>query len=291
MTMAVRVSTAQNTMRGSDKAQQPEPAPLQLTSKDGTSLAVTVTGDGPPIVIVPGSLSMAGDWQAVTRVLAPELTTYVLNRCGRGSSGDHPSHSLEREIEDVTAVLEVAGPEAVLFGHSFGALVSLALAAQRSVRSLILYEPGLALDRPVGGPAVEGFSDLVANGDPAAALRFGLEHFVGLSPTEVEMFAQAASWSQLVAMAPTWSRELVAMDGYAVDLDRLSAIEIPTLMMAGEVSPSWLIKVSQTVHDALPRCSWATLAGQGHVANETAPDLLAREVASFVALLRSLARP
>ena len=105
------------------------------------------------------------------------------------------------------------------------------------------------------------------------------------------MFAQAPSWSQLVAMAPTWSRELVAIDGYAVDMDRLSPIEIPTLMMAGEVSPSWLIKVSQTVHDALPRCSWATLAGQGHVANETAPDLLAREVASFVALLRSLARP
>ena len=255
MTMAVRVSTAQNTMRGSDKAQQPEPAPLQLTSKDGTSLAVTVTGDGPPIVIVPGSLSMAGDWQAVTRVLAPELTTYVLNRCGRSASGDHPSHCLEREIEDVTAVLDVAGPEAVLFGHSFGALVSLALAAQRSVRSLILYEPGLAPDGPVGGPAVEAFSDLVAVGDAEAALRFGLEHFVGLSPTEVEMFAQAPSWSQLVAMAPTWSRELVAIDGYAVDMDRLSSIEIPTLMMAGEVSPSWLIMVSQAVHDAPPRSS------------------------------------
>ena len=130
---------------------------MQLTSKDGTSLAVTVTGDGPPIVIVPGSLSMAGDWQAVTRVLAPELTTYVLNRCGRSASGDHPSYCLEREIEDVTAVLDVAGPEAVLFGHSFGALVSLALAAQRSVRRLILYEPGLALDGPVGGPVVEAF--------------------------------------------------------------------------------------------------------------------------------------
>lgn len=272
-------------------ARPPEPAPMQLTSKNGTALAVTVTGNGPPIVIIPGSLSTAENWQAVARALAPELTTYVLNRCGRNGSGDHPSHCLEREIEDVAAVLDAAGPEAVLFGHSYGALVSLALTTQRSVRGLILYEPGLALNGPVGGPAVKDFSDLVANGDLESALRFGLERFVGLSPVEVEMFAQAPSWPQLVAMAPTWSRELVAIDDHAVDLDRLSTIDTPTLMMTGELSPPWLIEVSQTVHDALPRSTWATLAGQGHVANETAPDLLASEVVSFVASLHSPSHP
>ena len=264
----------------------PVPTLIGLRSNDGTELSVTVTGNGPPIVIVPGSLGTAADWQAVADILAPSMTAYVLDRRGRAASGDHAGYSLQRELEDLSAVLDEAGPEAILFGHSYGALISIALSAERPLAGLVLYEPGLALNGPVAGAALNRFSELVAAGDLNAALLYGVQSIVGLTPEQAAAFAGSEAWNKLVPLTPTWIRELAVIDGYHVDLERLSKLPVPTTMMVGEVSPPWLVEVSRQVHETLQYSRFITLAGQGHGANETAPALVAAELLEFAIALR-----
>jgi pimeloyl-ACP methyl ester carboxylesterase len=148
----------------------------------------------------------------------------------------------------------------------------------------------LPLQGPVAGAALQPFSALVASGDLDAALRFGVENFVGLSADEATAFAQTPEWSKLVPLTPTWTRELAAIDSFSIDVQQLSTIAAPTLMMAGELSPAWLVDVSRQVHESLPRSTFVTLHGQGHGANESAPGLVASELAGFASSLRASLR-
>src|SRR6201999_3129162 len=115
--------------RPPDRSQMTRPPVRRqrVTSADGTEIAVTITGAGPPLVVCPGSLATARDWQLVARALAPRMTTYALDRRGHGNSGDAPAYSLDREQDDLAAVIELAGPDVTLLGHSYGGAVALSL--------------------------------------------------------------------------------------------------------------------------------------------------------------------
>jgi pimeloyl-ACP methyl ester carboxylesterase len=102
-----------------------------VTSADGTKISVSITGTGPPLVVSPGSLATAEDWQFVADALAPRMTSYAVDRRGHGASRDSPSFSIEREQEDIAAVLDQAGPDATLLGHSYGAVIALGLALRQ----------------------------------------------------------------------------------------------------------------------------------------------------------------
>jgi pimeloyl-ACP methyl ester carboxylesterase len=101
-----------------------------VTSADGTKISVSITSTGPPLVS-PGSLATAEDWQFVADALAPRMTSYAVDRRGHGASRDSPSFSIEREQEDIAAVLDQAGPDATLLGHSYGAVIALGLALRQ----------------------------------------------------------------------------------------------------------------------------------------------------------------
>jgi pimeloyl-ACP methyl ester carboxylesterase len=107
-------------------------------SADGTRIAVTATGRGRPLVVSPGALCTAQDWQPLADVLASHVTTYAVDRRGHGASGDGTDFSIDREQEDIGAVLDLAGPDAVLLGHSYRGLVALGTAQQRPPTALIL---------------------------------------------------------------------------------------------------------------------------------------------------------
>ena len=111
-----------------------------VTSADGTKISASITGTGPPLVVSPGSLGAAEDWQFVADALAPQLTSYAVDRRGHGASQDSPSFSLEREQEDIAAVLDLAGPDATLLGHSYGAVIALGLALRQPPARLVLYD-------------------------------------------------------------------------------------------------------------------------------------------------------
>ncbi|WP_413471084.1 alpha/beta fold hydrolase [Streptomyces peucetius] len=118
-------------------------------------------------------MNAAQDWQLLADALAPHLTTYAVDRRGYGASGDSPDHSIEREQGDIAAVLDVAGPDAILLGHSYGGLITLGLALQRTPAAFVLYELPVPLHGPAGGDAIAPFEQAVAEGDLERALTLG----------------------------------------------------------------------------------------------------------------------
>ena len=96
-----------------------------VRSKDGTSIAYERRGHGPPLVMVHGSTVDRTRSGGVVRRLAEHFTLLMVDRRGRGASGDGPVYSIEREFEDVVAVLESAEVPACLLAHSYGAICAL----------------------------------------------------------------------------------------------------------------------------------------------------------------------
>lgn len=144
-----------------------------VRSADGTRIGFTRVSSGPvPLVIVHGALSAGVRWISVAEALADQCTCYVMDRWGRGASEDHAEYSLESEVDDIGAVLETAGPDAFLFGHSSGAIYALEAALQYPIAGLVLYEPPLhafhgrfvddALSRMLVAAREERFEDVVA---------------------------------------------------------------------------------------------------------------------------------
>src|SRR2546429_6305061 len=99
----------------------------KVTSKDGTQIAYEVKGQGPPVVLVDGALCYhdSGPGRQIADLLSQHFTTYLYDRRGRGESGDTPPYAIAREIEDLDAMIDVAGGSAYVFGQSSGAVLSL----------------------------------------------------------------------------------------------------------------------------------------------------------------------
>lgn len=255
---------------------------ITLSSADGTDIAVHVTGSGPPLVISHGSVASGRDWQPVADALATRMTTYAVDRRGRGASGDHEPYDIQREQEDIAAVLKVAGPEATLFGHSFGALVALAVALEKAPAQLIVYEPPLPLNGPVGGEALAVCAQAIADGDPERALITGLRQIVGAPDEGIETFRKDAEfWSERVSLAASWIRELTATDAYDGTLDRFAGLGIPTLVIKGSVSPPWLADAATRLHGVVPGAELVEIPGQAHDAHVYEPGTVAEVIADF----------
>jgi len=266
----------------------------QVTSADGTAIAVTVTGDGPPLVVCPGSLATARDWQPVARALGSRLTTYAVDRRGHGRSGDDPAYGLGHEEDDLAAVIELAAAahpaRVTLLGHSYGGLIALTLTRRLEGTALeparlVLYEPPLALDRLPGGTALPEFARAVATGDLDRALALGLREFVRMPDEAIAAMRGQPIWTRLTGLVPTWTREIGALDEYcadlAGDLGRFSTLAVPVLLLLGELSPPWLTAASRRLAEFLPDVTVADLPGQAHDAHIFAATVVADQIARF----------
>ena len=253
-----------------------------VTSADGTTIAVTVTGHGRPLVVSPGSLSTASDWQSLADVLAPDFTTYAVDRRGHGASGDNSDFHIDREQEDIAAVLELAGRDAILLGHSYGGVVALGLALKHPPAAFILYEPPVPVGGPVAGEALAPFERAVHDDDLDLALTLGLRHFIKIPEPMIELIRGTPLWAPRAALTPTWGRELRAIDAFGADVERFGALKSPTLLITGELSPAWLVDTSQQLQQAIPNSRLAVIPGQAHDAYLLAPAAMASVIMAFV---------
>lgn len=252
---------------------------MRIRSADGTELSAEVRGAGPPLVLVHGIAGDAARW-GTSRRLAEHFTLHALDRRGRGASGDASSYALDREIEDVVALVEAIGGDVLLLGHSFGGLLALEAAARTRVAKLLVYEP-YAPAAPVAEPSATTQSFFALRGDPEAILvRFLLE-IVQMREEDVTMFRTTPWWPRRLAAAPTIPREMAAVETHGADLARLAARGTPTRFLLGERSPEFLREATARFHAALPASDVVELAGQAHIAMDLAPDLFEREVRSF----------
>jgi pimeloyl-ACP methyl ester carboxylesterase len=254
-----------------------------VTSWDGTPIAFRRSGSGPPLVGVHGAVSDHTRWAPVLPALEQHFTFYAVDRRGRGGSGDAPDYTLEREFEDVAAVVDSIGDEVGLVGHSLGGLFALEAALRTPrVGRLVLDEPAL---QPPPGFSDEmrlRMRDLIDAGDREEALVLFLDKGAKISSHEIDLLRSLPSWPGRVASVHTVLREMQAADGYQVDFARFKGIAVPTLLVVGgSTAPDYRANIDQLAA-TLPGSRVAVIPGQGHAAMQAAPDAWAREVVGFL---------
>jgi pimeloyl-ACP methyl ester carboxylesterase len=253
-----------------------------VTSRDGTPIAFRRSGSGRPLVGIHGAVSDHTRWGPVLPALEQHFTFYAVDRRGRGGSGDAPDYSLEREFEDVVAVVDSIGDEVGLVGHSFGGLCVLEAALRTPrVSRLILDEPAIPL------PAVSDASrlrmrDLIDAGDREGALVLFLEEVAKIPSHDIDLLRSLPSWPGRVASVHTALRETQAGRDHQLDLDRFKGLAVPTLLLlGGSTAPGYREGIDRLAA-TLPHSRIAVIPGQGHAAMQAAPDVWIREVVGFL---------
>ncbi len=251
-----------------------------MTSPDGVRIACEVEGTGTPLVMVHGAGSGRWSFDLVRPHLQDSFEVWSVDRRGRGDSDDADSYSIEREFDDVVAVVRAAGEGALLFGHSYGGLLAAGAAGRLdSLRRLALYEA------PMGGVLAEEawtarFEAHVKSGERDTAISDFMSDVGGYTDEEIEAMKGTPAWQARLAASPTVPRELRAEHAYPTDALRL-AERGPTLLLMGSRSPDWAQRSTQAFASAIPASEVHTLEGHGHGAAVSCPDLLAAELRAF----------
>lgn len=260
----------------------------KIASKDGTPIAYERGGEGTPLVLVHGTSSdHTTTWPFVLPAFEERCAIYAVDRRGRGESADSANYSIEREFEDIAAVVDSIGGAVDLLGHSYGALCALEAALLTdNVRGLILYEGDISTPnaRILPLEAVERMEALLAEDDRDGVITALLE-LAGLSPEEISHLRSQPSWERRLANAHTVPREVRANRDYVFEAPRFEGLASPTLLLVGGESPDHERADAETLARTLPDASITILAGQGHAAILTAPELFVGEVLKFIETL------
>ena len=255
-----------------------------VKSKDGTPIAVTKSGHGPALVLVHGTTADHARWAPILPRLEERFTVYAIDRRGRGKSGDAAEYSIEREFDDVAAVVDSIGEPVLLLGHSYGAICSLEASLRTSnVRKLVLYEPPVPSGVPIYPEgSIDRLQAMLDRGDREGVVKTFFREIVHMPPAELDMLQSLPNWPARVAAAHTIPRELRSDDTYRFDPARFAGMRTPTLLLLGGDSPQFFKKAIESVHTALPESRIVVMPGQQHTAINTAPELFLREVLAFL---------
>lgn len=256
----------------------------KVTSKDGTTIGFRKSGLGPPMLFVHGVTADHNSWFKIAPILAQHFTVYVMDRRGRGGSGDSPNYDLMREAEDISAVVESIDEPVSVFGHSHGGLCSLKAALLTDkIERLILYEPALPGIAP---PVPSGFTDRIQSLVDSSKLEEALEVFyrelVKMPEEDILAMRKSPVWDDRVKMAPTIPRELSLAETYHFDAENLTDLKVPTLLVLGGDSPPFAQRVIDILDSAISKSETAILPGQQHLAHYTNPELLAEVIQKFL---------
>lgn len=264
-----------------------------VASPDGTRISYLAIGRGPRVLYVHGGLGTGLYWRAgglapgqngVTPHLEDRYESVLMDRRGHGSSDwGHGPHAIEREAEDVLAVLDAVGPVATVVGHSYGATVTLEAALQarpETIGRLVLYEPASAIRGPVlPGEGFATLSEAVASGAYDDALEVFLTQ---QGAPDLAALRASPVWPVLCTLAPTLVPTVAAVDR-VTSIDRYRAVSLPTLLLLGSESAPEQVAAVRALDEALDDSSIVALEGHGHYAISTGPQLVADAIAAFLA--------
>lgn len=254
-----------------------------VTSRDGTRIAHDVLGAGPPVVVVSGIFCTRRTTQELAERLAARCTVVNYDRRGRGESGDTAPYAVEREVEDLAALVDAVGGAAAVYGHSSGTGLALrAAAAGLPITRLVLHEPPYGGDDEDSRAESRELAELVRAalaedrpGDAISAFFAGM----GMPP---DVVAGIAADPEMVAVAPTMNHDMAVMgdpEGGTVPADLVRSVTVPTLVVAGGASPEFFRATAARIADLLPGARSVVLDGQDHGAPA---DVVAPVVADFI---------
>lgn len=257
-----------------------------VRSPDGTRIAFWRSGHGPPLLLVHGATAdHSTTWRFVLPQLEKWFTVYMMDRRGRGGSGDAPKYALLREAEDVAAVVDAIGKPVNVLGHSYGGLCATEAALiTANLDRLILYEGvplnGATLYKP---GITDRLETLLEKGDTEGMLVAMFRELVEMPSEEIELLrSQEDAWAVRLANARTLPRELKAEQGYRFDPERFKRMSRPTLLLVGGDSPVRELENARGIATALPDARVAIMPGQQHAGMYSDPDLFVKEVLTFL---------
>ena len=258
-------------------------------SKDGTIIAFDRSGEGSPIILVHpafGHRAFNPEFAELAQLLSSRFTVFNYDRRGRGESGDTPPYSVEREVDDLAALIDAAGGSAYVYGMSSGAV--LALEAKNrglAITKLALYEPVFVVDDtrpPLPTDYVRRLTELVTSGRHGDAVGYFMVYGPGLPPEFVAQMRTQPVWPAFEALAPSLVYDATisadTMTGQPVTADQVACVTVPTLVIVGTMVPDWMRNGAQAVADALPNGRVTTIEGEFHRAS---PRLLAPTLTAF----------
>ncbi|WP_410640556.1 alpha/beta fold hydrolase [Amycolatopsis sp. lyj-346] len=243
------------------------------SSADSTRIAYTRTGSGPALVLVDGAMCYRGSSpnDALAKELATHFTVYTYDRRGRGASGDTGPYAVEREVEDLAAVVKEAGGEVFLFGISSGVALALEAARNLPVTKLALYEPPFIVDgtrsRVPPGYAAR-LDQALQEGKRGKAVKLFMTEGVGLSAAMVATMRIMPFWAKLKKVAHTLPYDTALVIEHQTGEPLPSAwpeVQVPALVIDGGRSPDWMRHGVASLAKVLPSAEYRTLPGQTHI--------------------------
>ena len=261
-------------------------------SRDGTTLAYERSGSGPAIVIIASALADHRDARRLARHLSEHFTVFNYDRRGRGASGDGSRADVAREVEDVAALVEVAGGRASLFGSSSGAILALEAASVlgENANRLALFEPPFIVDDsrpPVTPDDIGRLERQLASGRRGEAVKDFMARQLGMPAAMVAAMQVLPTWSKLKKLAPTLLYDLqviqATQSGGPSARDRWTGVTMPTLVLTGEKSDAFLHNGGRALAQLLPAATHVSVAKANHSAVVAAPKRLAEVLVKFFA--------
>ncbi len=250
-----------------------------VKSADGTTIAFDRLGEGPAIILVVGAFNDRSTTAGLAQALQTSYTVLNYDRRGRGDSGDTEPYSIEREFEDLGALIEEAGGTAGVFGYSSGAVLALHAAAHGlPIDALALYEPPFLVDESRPRPSAdlaERLTVLISEGRRGDAVELYQTDGIGIPAEVVQQLRDAPFRPGLEAIAPTLVYDALITGDLTLPRELIASVDTPTLVIDGEQSWQFLRSGARATADVLPNGRHCTLMGQTHDINAevTAPVL------------------
>lgn len=259
-----------------------------VTSADGTEIAFTRTGSGPPLVLVHGAMFDRSIWEIgdVRSTLAEHTTVYAMDRRNHGDSASSEDCSPDAQIADVVAVVESIDDPVHLLGHSSGANYALWAALRTdNLHSVIAHEPAAPPDEDIRAVFKETMEETIAllnKGKDEQALTMVVSDFAKFTSDELNEVRSSPVWdSHVDTFHQTLLPELkVAGEFDWWDLTPFEELSTPTLLPVGSESPHK--SLAERLHETMPNSRLATFEGFGHAVHLVAPDRYTDEVLSFI---------
>jgi pimeloyl-ACP methyl ester carboxylesterase len=285
MTLAVMPASAGRRPVSHTSTTEATTTRFDVRSCDGTPLAVWVDGDGPGLVLVHGAPSEHSTFDPLVAELRGDLTTFAMDRRGSGASGDTAPYAIEREFEDVAAVVDAVsartGGPVALWGHSYGCNPAMGGAAlTTNVHHLTLYEPSFGLAYPPG--SIDAVEAAIVTGDREAAIRAALVDTGAMTDDDFEAFKAGPRWPKVLAAAPALPRECHVEQTWVYQPGQFDAITAPTLLLTGSDTDAALADLTHRAAAALPNAEIRELCGHGHFAYKTDPATVAQIIRDFM---------
>ncbi|MFE5484211.1 alpha/beta fold hydrolase [Streptomyces sp. NPDC056527] len=259
----------------------------KVLSADGTAIAFEQHGSGPALVLVGGAFMTRHASAELAGLLSEHFTVFTYDRRGRGDSGDGAVYDVQREVEDLDALIERAGGEAMLFGMSSGAVLALEATTWGSaVTRLALYEPPFVTDDsrpPLPADYVAHLEELVERGAYGDAAAYFMTAAVGLPDEAVDGMRQAPFWADMEAVARTlpYDGRIMGdtMSGCPLPTDRWQSVTVPVLVGSGDAGAPHMLTGARELAGLADNFILQVFPGQEHA---IAPALLAPALIAFL---------